>query len=247
MHAGVVERSEADVAQPTALSIARLALAIALAIAMDAARSHASEPMDLGDPRPRPVTVRFETSPPDQPGRLAAHYTAHVPAWLEPGDLAAQVRVTIAGADIETRWFQNQRLRAGSFSDFVWIFDATSGDVVSAHLRGTLVRKFDFGMFQSDIETEIEAEMTTRTRAGFEPGRRRLGQLVFPLCVREGGDCTLVEPVRYDRRTGYVNAVGALVGRAMGAAANSFSPLGEAIFTEGEGTLERREGFADAR
>jgi hypothetical protein len=234
------------VAQPTALSLARITLAGALALATCAAVAHA-EPMDLDDRRPRPVAVRFETSPSDQPGRLASFYTAPVPAWLEPGDLPGQVRVTIEGTDVETRWFHNQRLRAGSFSDFVWIFDAASGEVVSAHLRGTLVRSFDLGVFQSDVETEIETEMSTRARAGFEPGRVRFGQLVFPLCVRAGGDCTLVAPVRYDRVTGYVNAVGSLVGRAMGAAARSFSPLGEAIFSEAERGPRHREGFADAR
>jgi hypothetical protein len=88
--------------------------------------------------------------------------------------------------------------------------------------------------------------VTTRTRAGFEPGRVRLGQLVFQLCVRDGGNCTIVEPARYDPRTGYVNAVGALVGRALGTAARSFSPLGEAIFSEVEGGRGPREGFADA-
>lgn len=233
-------------AQSTALSLARTALAVAFATVTFGVAARASEPMDLGDPRPRPVSVRFETSPSDQPGRLASLYTDAVPAWLEPGDLPGQVRVTIAGEVVETRWFHHQRLRRGSFSDYVWIFDAATGDVVSAHLRGTLVRSFDFGVFQSDIETEIETELTTRSRAGFEPGRLRLGQLVFPFCLRDGGDCTIVAPVRYDRQTGYVNAVGALVGRAMGAAARSFSPLGEAIFAEAEVEGGRREGFANA-
>ena len=242
----VVKGSEDDVAQPTDLSLARTTLAIVFAIATCGGSARASDPMDLGDPRPRPVSVRFETSPSDQPGRLASFYTDAVPAWFEPADMPGQVRVTITGEAVETRWFHNQRLRRGSFSDYVWIFDAATGDVVSAHLRGTLVRSFDFGVLQSDIETEIEAEMTTHTRAGFEPGRLRLGQLVFPFCLRDGGDCTIVTPVRYDRRTGYVNAVGALVGRAMGAAARSFSPLGEAIFSEADG-VGHREGFADAR
>ncbi len=203
--------------------------------------------MNLRDSTPRAVVVRFESSPADQPGRLASFYTDAVPAWLEPGDLAGQVRVTIAGRDVEARRFQNQRPRPGSFSDFVWVFDAASGDVISAHLRGTLVRRFDFGAFRSDVETAIETEMNTRVHAGFEPGRVRFGQLVFPVCERDDGDCTLVEPVRFDPRTGYVNAVGVLVGRAMGMVARSFSPLGEAIFTEAEGEDRAREGFADAR
>lgn len=242
----MVERSEADVARSSLLSLVRTAFAIVAAIAT-AAVARASEPMNLGDPRPRAVSVRFETSPTDQPGRLASHYSDAVPAWLEPADLAGQVRVTITSADVETRRFRNQRVRPGSFSDFVWIFDAASGEVVSAHLRGTLVRSFDFGAFRSDVETQLETEMTTQTRVGFEPGRVRLGQLVFPLCMREGGDCTIVTPVRYDRRTGYVNAVGPLVGSALGTAARSFSPLGEAIFSEAEGALPSREGFANAR
>ena len=218
-----------------------------LSIAAPTGNAWAAEPMDLGDPRPRAVAVRFETSPSDQPGRLASLYTPAVPAWLTPGDLDGQVRVTIRGADIEARWFNDQRVRPGSFSDFVWVFDAASGEVVSAHLRGILVRRFEFGIFASDIETEIETEMTTRTRAGFEPGRVRLGQLVFHLCVREERDCTIVQPVPYDPRTGYVNAVGALVGRALGTAARSFSPLGEAIFSESEAAPRHRDGFAASR
>jgi hypothetical protein len=228
------------------LSLARLLGGFVVTAAL-VVSARADEPMDLGDPRPRAVAVRFETSPSDQPGRLASFYTAPVPAWLEPGDLDGQVRVRITAADIEARWYNTHRERPGSFSDFLWIFDAADGEVVSAHLRGTLVRRFEFGVFASDIETEIETEMSTRTRAGFEPGRLRLGQLVFNLCFREGDDCTIVYPVRYDRRTGYVNAVGALVGRALGTAARSFSPLGEAIFSESEGAPRHRGGFADAR
>jgi hypothetical protein len=109
----------------------------------------AAPPMDLGDPRPRFVSVRFETSPADQPGRLASFYTEAIPARLSPGDFDGQVRVTIASSDFEAQVMHNQRPRPGSFSDFVWLFDAASGEVVSARLRGTLVRRFEFGLFVS--------------------------------------------------------------------------------------------------
>ena len=51
--------------------------------------------------------------------------------------------------------------------------------------------------------------------------------------ARSAGDaCTLIAPVRLDPRTGYVNAVGSIVGRAFGASARTFSSLGEALFNE---------------
>jgi len=228
------------------LDLARLAIAALVVITVADAAARAAEPMDLRDPQPRWLSVRFENSPSDQPGQLATHYTAELPAWFEPDRASSRVRVTIAGSAVETGWFKAHRLRAGSFSDFVWTFDSPSGDVVSARLRGTLIRRLDFGVFGSDVDLPFEAEMTTRSAVGFEAGRRTLGQLVFPLCERAERGCTLVAPVRYDVRTGYVNAVGSIVARAMGVAARTFSPLGEAIFMERDGAQRDREDFAAA-
>lgn len=227
-------------------AVARSVIAGLVVITVADAAAHAAEPMDLRDPQPRWISVRFENSPTDQPGQLATHYTAELPAWFEPDGASNRVRATIAGSAVETGWFQEHRLRAGSFSDFVWIFDASSGDVVSAHLRGTLIRRLDFGVLRSDMDLPFEAEMATRATVGFEPGRRTFGQLLFPFCERAERGCTLVAPVRYDSRTGYVNAVGSIVARAMGAAARTFSPLGEAIFSERDGAQRVREDFAAA-
>jgi hypothetical protein len=228
-------------------ALAHSVLAGLVGVAVVDAAARAAEPMDLRDPQPRWISVRFENSPPDQPGQLATQYTAELPAWLEPDRVSNRVLVTIAGSAVETDWFQRHRLRAGSFSDFVWLFDVSSGDVLSARVRGTLIRRLDFGVFGSDVELPFEAEMTTRSAVGFEAVRHTLGQLVFPFCERAERGCTLVAPVRYDSRTGYVNAVGSIVARAIGAAARTFSPLGEAIFSERDGAPRDREDFAAAR
>jgi len=228
------------------MAFARLAIAALVVITVADAAARAAEPMDLRDPQPRWISVRFENSPSDRPGQLATDYAAELPAWFEPDGASNRVRVSIAGSAVETGWFRQQRLRAGSFSDFVWTFDVSSGEVLSARLRGTFIRRLDFGVFGSDIDLPFEAEMTTRSTVGFEAGRRTLGQLVFPLCERAERGCTLVAPVRYDPRTGYVNAVGSIVARAVGVVARTFSPLGEAIFAERDGVHRVREDFAAA-
>jgi hypothetical protein len=228
-------------------ALARSVFAGLLVIEVAEASARAAEPMDLRDPRPRWISVRFENSPLDQPGQLATQYTAELPAWFEPDRVGNRVRVTIAGSAVESGRFEQQRLRAGSFSDFVWLFDASSGEVLSARVRGTLIRRLDFGVFGSDVDLPFEAEMTTRSAVGFEAVRHTLGQLVFPFCERAERGCTLVAPVRYDSRTGYVNAVGSIVARAIGAAARTFSPLGEAIFSERDGADRDRGDFAVAR
>lgn len=228
-------------------TVALWTMGILLVAACATTAAHASEPMDLRNPQPRWLSVRFENSPADRPAQLATRYTAELPAWFEPEEGSGRVRVTIAGPVVEAGRFARQRLRAGSFSDFVWIFEPSSGEVVSARLRGTLIRRLDFGVFGSDVDLPFEAEMATRAAVGFEPVRHTLGQLVFPFCERTGDRCTLVAPVRYDSRTGYVNAVGSILARAMGSAARTFSPLGEAIFSERDGGAKSREDFAAAR
>lgn len=190
------------------------------------------EPLDLGDARPRWVSVRFENSPADRPGLLAASYTDPIDAWLEPDADPRQVRVTVAGPAVERGYFHRQRLRPGSFSDYVWIFDRASGEVVSASLTGTFIRRFAVGPLSPEIDTRFEASMTTRKPAGFRAPHEVLGQLVFPHCEEAVDACTLIQPVRLDPRTGYVNAVGEIIGRAFGASASTFSAIGEALFSE---------------
>lgn len=202
-----------------------------LLVSLAAARASA-EPLDLGDVTPRWVSVRFENSPPDRPDRLATSYTEPIDAWLEPSADPRQVRISVAGPAVERGYFSRQRLRAGSFSDFVWIFDRLSGEVMSASLTGTLIRTFDLGPLSPEVDTRFEARMTTWKPAGFREPHEVLGQLVFPHCESDEATCTLIAPVRLDPRTGYVNAVGSIIGRAFGASASTFSAIGEALFSE---------------
>jgi len=210
----------------------RLAVSIGTVGFLLAAGVARGDPMNLADRAPRAVSVRFENSPPDAPGRLAATYTAEIPARFEFDPRTDRVRVSIAGADVERDYFSRQPLRAGSFSDYVWIFDPHTGDVDSASLRGVLVRRLDLGVFQEDVDTDFEATLSTRAIAGFSPVRHLFGQVILPLCQTASSGCTLVPPVRYDARTGYVNAVGWIGGRALGFSARTFASIGEAIFSE---------------
>jgi hypothetical protein len=220
----------ADAAARIAQAAAAISAVISAVIWLGAA-AHAGEPMNLADARPRAVSVRFETSPPEEPGRLASSYTEPLPAWLEPLG-PSLIQVTIAGREIERGYLHRRRPLPGSFSDYVWTFDATTGDVIRAQLSGTLVRKLEVGPLIRDIDTPFEVLLSTLGMAGFEAPRSVLGQLVFAHCARRGDGCTLVQAQAYDQRSGYVNAVGPLVGRALGMAMRTFAPMGEAIFSE---------------
>ena len=111
----------------------------------------------------------------------------------------------------------------GSFGDFVWILDVSSGHVISAELDGIVLRRVEFGPLHRTVEARIRASMTTVRSAGFRAQRQILGQRVFDLCDADDGECTLVAPVPYDPRTGYVNAVGVISARTRGAGAGSRS------------------------
>lgn len=191
------------------------------------------EPMRLDDPRPRWVGVRFEVSPADRPDQLDRVYTPGIRAWLEPDAVPGRLRVSIPGADVERMLLVGEDPVPGSFGSFVWVFDAASGHVVSAELRGTLIKTLDWGPFTSRVRTPIRVAMRTAAAAGFEPPRVVLGQRLHGFCERAGSpDCTLVAGVRYDRSRGYVNAVGSLAVEFRGITLRTFSPLGEARFSE---------------
>jgi hypothetical protein len=190
-------------------------------------------PVDLRDPRPRWVTVEFEVSPPEKPAQLDTVYTDRLPAWLEPGDTAGQVKVSIESRVVEQQLLADENPKEGSFGDFVWVFDAETGHVISAMLSGTLIREIGWGIFRSSVATSIRVEMATHKRGGFEGPKRMLGHLVFAYCEGAGRPgCTLVEAVPYDSEDGYVNAVGDLAADFHGVTLRTFSPLGEAIFRE---------------
>jgi hypothetical protein len=198
-----------------------------------------AEPMNLSDPQPRWVTARFEVSPAQRPGQLDTIYTQEFPAWFAPDDVEGQVKVTVDGRIVEQYLLAEHRPVKGSFSDYIWIFDVSSGHVTSATVVGRLIKTLDWGFFTSEVEASISVQMATRSEtgrpaaAGFAPPRSRLGQLLFRFCtISDGEGCTLVSAAPYDPRSGYVNAVGPILARSTGTTTRAFSPLGEARFSE---------------
>ena len=73
------------------MAFARLAIAALVVITVADAAARAAEPMDLRDPQPRWISVRFENSPSDRPGQLATDYAAELPAWFEPDRASSRV------------------------------------------------------------------------------------------------------------------------------------------------------------
>ena len=207
---------------------------VALAgIAALLAAAAAAEPLDLDDPTPRWVEVSFEVSPRSEPGRLDARYTPPIPAWLQPAGRPGWRVVAVPAELVERHLLRGQDPVPGSFSDFVWVFDAESGHVVWAELRGVVYTRLDWGLFRSRARAEIEVELSTERSAGFRRARRFLGQLIHHYCEPdEPGECSVVPAVPYRRQNGYVNAVGEIVASSAGISTRAFSPLGEARFAE---------------
>ena len=197
-----------------------------------AGAAHA-QPLDLFDRTPRWVAVAFEVSPEDRPAQFDTLYTRKMRAWLAPHARGNQVRVTVPREAVERELLALQNPVPGSFSDFVWVFDPFTGDVVSAELTGRLVKRLDWGLFETEVEAEIRVVMATDSAVAFQQPLRWLGQELFRSCsLPAPRGCTVVEPAGYDAMTGYVNAVGDLSVHFHGMTIRTFSPLGEAVFSE---------------
>jgi hypothetical protein len=195
----------------------------------------AADPLDLSNPTPRWVEVRFEVSPEDAPGRLDEVWSPVRRAYLAPDPAQQTVQIRIPAGEVEAQLLSTGTEPVfGTFSDFLWTLDAESGHVLEAGLSGRVRQTLGLGIFRASGEVEIRVEMTTRRAAGFRPPHRILGQQTHPFCVvSEGGNgCTLVEPIRFDPKRGYVNAVGSLRAITPVATVRTFSPLGEVLFSE---------------
>jgi hypothetical protein len=192
-----------------------------------------AEPMDLRDPEPRWVQVRFELSPPDRPGQTGTVYSPPFAAWLEVGERPGEVSVSVDGRIVEQHLLPEHEPRPGSFSDFVWIFEAETGHVRSAKVSGEVRRRLRLGPASWKVTARIRVEMNTRNDAGFTQPANLMGQRIHRFCTAaNSGPCTLVPARTYDPTTGYVNAVGAIGANSGPIRFESFSPLGEAIFSE---------------
>jgi hypothetical protein len=219
-----------------------LCTGLALLVGALAATNASAEPVDLGNPAPRWIEARFEISPPDRPGQIDTVYTEPFAAWFAPGQEPGEVTVLVDGGVVEKHLLQGEEPRPGSFSDFVWVFDAETGHVRSATVSGTLIRRLRLGLTTCDVDAQVRIRMDTRGRAGFKQRRQLLGQEYHRFCVGDGpSPCTLVEPRPYDPFSGYVNAVGEISAHSGLVQVHGFSPLGEAIFSELEGPLDERQ------
>lgn len=202
-----------------------------------AGRSVHAEPVDLLNREARDIYVRFETSPRATPAVLDHMYGDRIPARFEPGP-AGQVFVVIEGQYVEKHLFASEDAAGKRFGDFVWIFDSATGDVLDARLEGEIVQSIDWGFGTSATRAHIQVRMSTRESSGFREVQRVFGNHVFRHCDPDNAGwsvCHEVEPVRFDRERGYVNAVGVIdVNTLLGIGATSFSPLGEAIFLESD-------------
>lgn len=199
--------------------------------------SHAAAgPVDLADPTPRWIEVRFEESPSDEPGRLDSSWSRPRAAFLEPGAAADRVQIRVPRDQIEEQLRSTGTdVVAGSFSDFRWTIDRATGHVLAAELSGRVRERIPLGLFTTRIEVEIRVEMTTRADAGFRSSRNALGIDIHDYCApaapRSDG-CVGVPAHRFDPARGYVNAVGRLDAEAAMTEIQAFSPLGEVQFSE---------------
>jgi len=210
----------------------RLVRILLLSLLLLLPTSGSAEPVDLGNPAPRWVKIAFEVSPRDRPGQIDTHYTPKIDAWLETVP-SGRIRVTIDRGDVERILLADQHPIAGSFSDFVWIFDAETGEVLSATMSGAFEKAVDWGLFESKVRANIEVDMTTRHDVGFKPARRWMGQEFFATCRSiDEKHCTQVRARGYDPERGYVNAIGDLQVRFGEVVLHTFSPLGEAKLYE---------------
>ena len=188
--------------------------------------------LDLTNPRARMISVAFESSDSELPGSLDQTYNTPVQGWFSPGPGPGQARVRIPASQVEGM-ISDHKPVPGTFSDFVWIFDAHTGHVESASFAGVVRPTISWGFFETEIETAILTELRTSVSAGFREPEKRFGQRVFRYCEDASLACHRIQPAPLDPRSGYVNAVGKVHAVALGGIeTESFSPMGEAIFRE---------------
>lgn len=208
---------------PRARRALGLAAVLAASVAWLPSRAAAADPVNLDNPHPRWISMRIASAP--QP----------VLAWLEPGRLPGQVVLTVPAATVEAQLLGAEHPVARSFSDFVWVLDATTGDVLRADLAGRVIHELTWGLGSFDAEVALNVHLDTLHAAGYTP-RRLFGRPMRAYCTA-ADDCTPVTPLRYQPRSGEVRAVGSACARWKGLRTQAFSPLGEASLSEAPGLL----------
>jgi hypothetical protein len=210
------------------------------------AAATAAGPVDLNDPTPRWVEVRFEVSPANRPGQLDSEWSGSRVAFMDPsaGPGIVQIRIPAEEMEAHLRSTGTDAI-PGTFSEFVWTFDRDTGHVLAAEMRGRVRERVRLGFIQTSATIDIEVEMTTQQSAGFASESGMLGIETQRFCapgpLRKGAKikrshrikgCVGVEAAPFDPARGYVNAVGTLRAMTPVVEIEAFSPLGEARFSE---------------
>lgn len=195
----------------------------------------AAAALDLADPTPRWIEVRFEVSPSSEPGRLDSTWSLPRAAHLSSRPDEHRVEIRIPASEVEAQLRSTGTdVVVGTFSDFVWTLDPATGHVAAAALTGRVRERVPLGLFSTHVEVAIRVEMTTRTDAGFRSTRSPIGIEIHDYCAPTGSNdgCTVVPARPLDPARGYVNAVGRLFAAAALTEVQAFSPLGEVRFSE---------------
>jgi len=206
-------------------------LALAGAAELGAFTTAVAEPMRLDDATPRWVVVQFEDSPGSQPEALDRVYTRPFAAWLET-DGQGRILVRVGADVLEESLFHENDPVPGSFSDYVWVFDPESGEVVSASFSGVFAYSIGWGFATTEVHARVKAEMKTTRPGGFRGPEPVWGTPLYAWCGPSDREpCTPVQEVHYDER-GYVNAPGFLSIDSPVAQFVTYSAAGEARFSE---------------
>ena len=196
-----------------------------------------ADPMRLADPTPRWVVVQFEDSPSERPDLLDRVYTKPFAGWLERNE-QGQVVVRVGGDVLEQNLFRENNPVPGSFSDYVWVFDPDTGEVLSASFSGTFAYVIDWGFTTSQIRARVRARMETTGTGGYRGAENLWGRALYPFCEDVGSArCTAVPARPYDGERGYVNAVGYLAIDSPLTQFSTYSAVGEARFSEIDSSL----------
>jgi hypothetical protein len=239
---GFVKYSKSNIAR----LLGDLVGAFSFVLGILATHATMAAPLDLADPTPRWIEVRFEVSPAAEPGSLDVRWSEPRRAQIELVHETGALRIRIPADEVEAQFRSTgSEPIQGTFSDFVWLIDPVTGHVLTADLSGLVQRTIKLGPFSKAARVSIQVEMTTTEQAaGFVPGQGIFGIPTNPFCSPEtSGDdghvdrhgdagCVAVKPIRFDPARGYVNAVGSVRAGNAFAEIRNFSPLGEVKFLE---------------
>ena len=197
----------------------------------------ADPPMDLARREARWVTVQVDSTSPGE-GRPRLSHPAK--AWYEVGARPSERVVTVPGSEVERVLFAGRRPATGSFSDFVWHFDAATGHVEEASFSGVVTEPIRIGPLRTVARVSIEVLLSTRMPGGYRRPRHVAGRTVTDYCAdSDRSGCTAVATATYDPESGWVRANGAVCASWRAFRTLVYTSMGQARFAELEPAVPR--------